>query len=212
MPNPDGTKTTEELRQPWAVQQAKEVIQAVVWTHPEAAARVEHFQITCDAEQEFAAQLLREVKAEWDAVEEKRKKITKPLDEAKRETQAVFKPVLEALKAIENAFKAKIAGYMQAKQQVNVAALQAAAAAPTAMAAAQSMDAYAPVQAPQGVSVRQVWKFEVTDPDLVPRHLCSPDMKKIAEELGKKTDKYGQPDVIPGVRVFQESVVTARGG
>lgn len=210
MPNPDGTKTPEELRQPWAVQQAKEVIKGVVWTHPDAASRVDAFQITTDAEQDFAAQLLHEVKAEWTLVEEKRKKITKPLDEAKRETQAVFKPVLEALKTVETALKDKIAGYMQAKQNANVAALQTASHAPSAMAASQSMGLYEPVQAPQGVSVRQVWKFEVTDPELVPRHLCSPDMKKIQEELGKKSDKYGQPDLIPGVRVYQEAVVAAR--
>lgn len=210
MPNPDGTKTPEELREPWAVQQAKEVIQAVVWTHPEAASRVSSFQITNDAEQDFAAQLLREVKAEWESVETKRKKITKPLDEAKRETQAVFKPVLEALKYVESHLKEKIAGYMQTKQQANVVALQAAASAPTALAATQQSSFYEPVQAPQGVSVRQVWKFEVTNPDAVPRELCSPDMQKISAALQAKTDKYGQPDLIPGVRVFQESVVTAR--
>ncbi len=191
---------------------AREVIARVQWTHPEALARLQSFEIQGDEHQDFAAQLLHEVKAEWTLVEAERKKITKPLNDAKKATDALFKPVLNALEAAEDVLKQKIAGYMAAKQQANTAALQAAAAAPSAMAASRAIDNYAPVVAPQGVSVRQVTKFEVTDPDLVPRHLCSPDMQKIGAELQKKTDKYGQPDPIPGVRVFQESVVTARSG
>jgi len=191
-------------------QLAREVIARVQWTHPEAMQKVAAWQICDDAQQEFAAQLLREVKAEWEIVEAERKKITKPLADVKKATDALFKPVLRALEDVEARLKEKIAGYMQAKQQANVAALQAAASAPTALAAAQQANFYEPVQAPQGVSVRQVWKFEVTDPSAVPRELCSPDMQKIAAALQAKTDKYGQPDLIPGVRVFQEAQVTSR--
>lgn len=191
-------------------QQAREVIARVQWTHPEALARLRALEIVSDEWQNFAAQLLHEIKAQWSLVESERKKITKPLNDATKATNTLFKPVLGALESAEEILKDKIAGYMQAKQNANMAALQAAAAAPTAMAATQSAAFYEPVQAPQGVSVRQIWKFEVTDPDLVPRHLCSPDMKKISEELGKKTDKYGSPDLIPGVRVYQEAQVTAR--
>lgn len=189
---------------------AREVIARVQWTNPDALPRLRAFEIVNDEQQEFAAQLLREVKAEQSLVEGERKKITKPLNDAAKATNALFKPVLTALEEAESALKGKIAGYMAAKQSANVAALQAASTAPTAMAAAQSMDLYAPVAAPQGISVRQVTKFEVTDPDLVPRHLCSPDMQKISTELQKKSDKYGQPDLIPGVRVFQEPVVSSR--
>lgn len=203
MPNPDGTKTDEEKREYWAVQQAKEVIQHVSWSHPAAIARLESFEISTDEYQAFAAQLLHEVKAEWSDVEDKRKAITKPLTEAHKATQAVFKPVLTALETAEKILKDKIAGYMQLKQQANVAALQAASQAPTALAASQAIDVYAPVAPPQGVSVRYVQKFVVEEPDLVPRDLCSPDEKKIGLALSAGRE-------VPGVRVFEEPVVTAR--
>jgi len=191
---------------------AREVIARVQWTHPEALARLQAFEIQGDEQQDFAARLLHEVKAEWTLVEAERKKITKPLNDAKKATDSLFKPVLNALESAEEVLKGKIAGYIAAKQQANTAALQAAASAPSAMAASQAIGNYAPVVAPQGVSVRDVWRFEVTNPDLVPRELCSPDMKKIGEALEAKAGKYGEPDVIPGVRVFKESIVTARRG
>jgi len=183
---------------------AREVIARVQWTNPDALPRLRAFEIATDAQQEFAAQLLREVKSEYALVEGERKKITKPLNDAAKATNALFKPVLTALEEAEETLKGKIAGYMAAKQDANVAALQAASAAPTAMAATQSMGAYEPVVAPQGVSVREVEKFEVVNPEQVPRYLCSPDTKKIQDELAKGNR------AIPGVRLFKESVVSAR--
>lgn len=46
-------------------------------------------------------------------------------------------------------------------------------------------------------------KFLITDPDLVPREYCSPDPKKIGAVDPTST-------AIPGVRFFQDDVVTSR--
>jgi hypothetical protein len=203
MPDANGLKTPEELREPWAVQLAKEVIAKVQWTHPEAQSRLVSFEIVSDEYQDFAAQLLREVKAEWSAVEEERKKITKPLNEATKATNALFKPVLGALESAEQILKNKIAGYLQAKQNANTAALMASVQLETPQQAMQVISQIEPVQAPQGVSVRKVWKFVIENPDLVPREFCSPDESKI--RLVDPTTAS-----IPGIRFFQEDVVTAR--
>jgi hypothetical protein len=56
-----------------------------------------------------------------------------------------------------------------------------------------------------GVSFRDEVKFEITDPDSVPREFCIPDEKKIrnmVKAMGKSTN-------IPGVRTWVEKVVSA---
>lgn len=57
-----------------------------------------------------------------------------------------------------------------------------------------------------GVSSRQVWKFEIVDPELLPRKFLVPDEKAIGgvvRSLGDKAD-------IPGVRVYPETVISSR--
>lgn len=56
-----------------------------------------------------------------------------------------------------------------------------------------------------GVSMRDEVKYEIMDPNAVPRDLCSPDERKIrnrVKDMGKATN-------IPGVRIWVEKVVSA---
>jgi hypothetical protein len=187
----------------WAVQQAKEALVEATWAETDALETLRGFEIPDDEEQEFAAKLLREVKEQWKTIEAQRKKITTPLNEALKQTNALFKPVLTALEEGESLLKSKITAYLEQKARANTAALQAASVAPTPAAATAALSTVAPVAPPTGVSVRHVWKFEVTDPDLVPREYCSPDGKKIGAVDPTTTQ-------IPGVRFFQEPVVSSR--
>lgn len=155
-----------------------------------------------DAQQEQVAEVLRRVKARYREIEDKRKEITVPLNAALRAVNDLFRPPRERFEALERMLKDKIAAYLREKSAANVAALQAVSVAATPAQATAALATVAPVAPPVGVSVRHVWKFEVTDPDLVPRELCSPDPKKIGQ-LAPGTD-------VPGVRWFQEPVVSAR--
>lgn len=200
----DIERESREAGDPWAVELSKKaVLPVALLTSPEAVSRMEQLPVTNDQEEAFAAQLLREVKEHWTSIDAQRKTITKPLNEVVKATQAVFKPILGVLEDEERILKDKLAGYAEVKESRNTAALQAAAVAPTPQVAQQAMAFVAPVAAPPGVSIRKVWKFEVTDPDLVPRELCSPDPQKISNRAAVTQD-------IPGVRFFQESVVTSR--
>lgn len=58
-----------------------------------------------------------------------------------------------------------------------------------------------------GVSMRKAWKFEVTNSDAVPRELCIPDERRIRERV----NALGESANIPGVRCWQENVVSASG-
>jgi hypothetical protein len=58
-----------------------------------------------------------------------------------------------------------------------------------------------------GVSMRTVWKFEITNPAAVPREYCMPDEIKI-----RKIVSALQADAsIAGVRIYREAVVASRG-
>lgn len=186
---------------------AREILVGVSALTSEAAVQgIQQLQVTNDDEQAFAAQLLQEIKTQWQALEDQRTTITGPLNKAQIAVNDLFRPASRALEHEEAYLKLKISEYLDTKQAANTAALQAASAAPTPEAAQQAIQNYAPVVAPQGVSVRKVWKFEVTDQNLVPRELCSPDPKKIEAAFHNGVTE------IPGVRFYQEPVVTARRG
>ena len=175
-------------------------------TSPAAVERIRQMPVTNDAEQDFAARLLGEIKGTWAELEKERTAITGPMNKALRATNDLFRPAAKALEHEEAYLKLRIVEYLEAKSQANTAALQLAAVAPTPELAQQAIQTVAPVAPPQGVSVRHVWKFEVTDANQVPREFCSPDEKKI-----KAAFELGMTD-IPGVKFFQEAVVSARSG
>jgi hypothetical protein len=57
-----------------------------------------------------------------------------------------------------------------------------------------------------GLSFRDEWKFEITDPDLIPREYLMVDeskLRKVVKALGKTAAN------IPGIRVFSEKVASA---
>lgn len=58
-----------------------------------------------------------------------------------------------------------------------------------------------------GVSIKDVVKFEVIDEDAVPRAFCSSDQKKIRGQVAS----FGIKTNIPGVRVWSEKGVSGRG-
>lgn len=162
----------------------------------------ENFVITTDEEQAGVVEVIRDAKRHIAEIEEQRKAFVNPLNQVVRGLNAFFKEPREIFEKLEESLKGKLEAYVASKNAANEAALQAAAAAPTAQVAQETLAVLAPVAPPSGVSIRYIWKFEVTDPDLVPREYCSPDPSKL-----KQADP-GTP--IPGVRFFQEASTTVR--
>jgi hypothetical protein len=64
--------------------------------------------------------------------------------------------------------------------------------------------AYVPSRAakPETLTVVKVWKFQITDPDLVPRDLCMPDESAIRQRVQQL--RSGAINTIPGVRVYEK--------
>lgn len=121
--------------------------------------------------------------------------------ERKRQEEA------ERLRRQEEA-KAEAEKMAKAEKQMDAGDLKGAEAtlnAPAQPAAVKPTTPEPPKVA--GVSMRDETKYEIVDPNVVPREFCTPDDKKIrnyVKAMGKSTN-------IPGVRVWVEKTVSAGG-
>lgn len=159
---------------------------------------VKGLQIADDADFAFVADLVKDAHANWKRLEERRTEITRPLLASKRKVDELFKPAQDALKQIEITLKGKIATYTEAQRAAQVEAMNVSAAQ---FAAGETPTAPIPdVPTAKGVSVgRSYWVAEVTDPEAVPRELCSPDAGKIACAIWYADTPNTPPRAIPGL-------------
>jgi len=154
----------------------------------------EGFAIQSTAQYALAGEVLDVVKGAWKELESKRVTITGPLNQALRATNDLFREPLATYKDCEEVLKKKMATYSRAAEAARVAAM-----------VAPSIDM--PILAPpvaQGVSIRTERRFRLVDESAVPRHLCSPDLRKISA-LPSDTE-------IAGVEWYDHDVVTVRSG
>lgn len=178
-----------------------------------AMSQIGQFVIDSQLRYTQAGELLQFVKARWAELEEKRTSITKPLNEALRNVNALFSPVQGPLKQAELILKTKIGNFIVQQQQLQEQAMRQAAAAiqqSQPAIAAQAMAAMAPVTQVQGISVKPEWDYEIVDPDAVPRNYCSPDHNKIKAALPNAIHHEKLTPQIPGIRFWIKGSVTAR--
>ncbi len=179
-----------------------------------------------------AAEHLKQVKAAQKKLEETRRRVTDPLNLALKEHNNLFRAPGDRLAQAERDIKAKLIGYAdeqdrlrQAEQaKADAAARQErerldalarkAAEAGRAAAAEKHTERAAAIVAPviqreapkvAGVASREVWKFQVENPALVPRDYLMLDVSKIGAYVrAMKADAK-----IPGVRIYPEKQVAA---
>lgn len=191
-----------------------------------------NYSIKTVEDYEAGTTLLMRVKGAQQKLEDARTSITKPMNAALKAINDFFRGPAEKLAAAESNVKRAMIGYTneqerlrkiaQAKadeaarketQRLQAQAAKAEASGKVEKAAALEMRA-ATVVAPvvnlappkvTGVSTREVWKFEVTDPLLVPRQYLVVDESKIRRVVGAlKGDTQ-----IAGVRVYTDKTIAS---
>lgn len=176
---------------------------------------LESFEITNEDDFTFAGNLLKLAKEKWKALEERRTEVTRPLNEALRAVNGWFKPAQEPYKQAELVLKQKISAYLLAQRAANEAAMQAAAQAAQAGdvdQAAQHVAALVEAPKVQGVSMREVWDFEVVNLDEVPREYLCLDAAKVRAAIWYADTERTPPRPIPGLRFFLKGQVSVRVG
>lgn len=172
---------------------------------------VKEFQIVNQPDMNFANECLVDVKGRLEHYEVEKKRATAPMNEALKVVRGWFKPLEDFYGQAEDIWKDKIGTWHLAeaeRQRQALAAVQQAhkAGDVQGVATAMAVAAQSTIETPTNLTVKEVWKFTVTDPAAVPREYCSPDANKIkavVEALGDKAN-------IPGVSVSLGTSIIAR--
>lgn len=199
----------------------------------QALARAESMTIQTADEYETAASELMAIKAKWKEIDDSRKALKQPVDEAAKRIQAFFKPPLDFLSRAEAVIKRTMVTWKT--EQDRIAREEARKADEKARKERERLEREArkaeeagrleraevlrdraevtvaappPPVAPRvsGLSERTTWKYEIVDAAKLPREYLIPDEKRIGAVVrALKGDTN-----IPGVRAYEESILGAR--
>ena len=191
------------------------------------------YEVSSQEDYLFANDQLGDVKKQAKTLDDRRKAITKPLDEAKKQVMDLFRPALDLLSSAEGIWKRKMLAWdneqdrkrreeearlreIARKEQERLRRLAESAAAKGNTDKAERMAAMAesmptpvvaaPVEKASGVSFREQWDFEIVDQSAVPREYLMVDAKRIG---GVVRAMKGATN-IPGVRVFAQKILARR--
>lgn len=196
--------------------------------------------ISNDADLDRLSQIVARAKKLVKKLSEKRKEVTAPADEFKKQVMAVEKNETELLnkliahgdklmgdyalakarkaeeerRAIE-AVQAVIAEVEVERQRRAEAAASAFGVSNTFTAPSAPMPQLEPTTTrakASNASFRETWTYEIINPNLVPRELCSPDPEKIKALLkSKKAEGYKTDEiVVQGLRISTTIQVRSR--
>lgn len=182
-----------------------------------------------------AGEDLKRIKGASARLDKLRKTMTQPIDQAKRAIMDFFRPYEVKLSASEATIKRSMIAYSteqdrirreeqrkaeeaarKEREKLEAQAAKAAAAGRTERAEQleeRAATVVAPViqrEAPKvaGVSMREVWKFEIVDPAQINAAFLMPDEKKIGAQV--RALKADATAIIgPGVRVYVEKQLAA---
>jgi hypothetical protein len=175
------------------------------------------------------------VNAEMKRLEQERLAITRPLDESKARTMALFAPPLAVLKHALDQYGTKVIAYNRAQDEMRIIAQRKAdelvarekkrlqdqadkaaakgneTKAETLQAAAASI--VAPIirtDAPKvaGTQFRKVWKFRLRDASKINAAFMAPDEVKIGKQV-RATGKDAEGIVGEGIEVWAEDVIAS---
>lgn len=169
------------------------------------------FEIEDDDDYAVVADGLKEVKTIAKDLEERRKKITQPINGALREFNSWFKPAQVILENTERLLKDRMDQYLREKEEKSRLAMA------TVLQASQEGDfdtaheaAKGIVESPiaAGISHSRYYDYEVVDLSVVPReHLCL-DHSSIKMHI--KSAGRAKPSDVPGIRFFEKTRTSVR--
>lgn len=169
---------------------------------------LESLVINTDAEYDMAGKYLQQATALSKALEAKRKAITGPMMQAKRELDGWIKPIVKVYDAAGATLKRKILEYQgrkMAEKQAIAEQMRAQHAqgniGQVMQLAAQAQVTSAPVL--DNVTMRKRWKFRIVDLNALPREYMVPNDTAIRLAMSNGIH-------VPGVEYYQEDEIAVR--
>lgn len=173
--------------------------------------------IESQADYDRAGDLVTGIKERWKYLEEKRTRVTQPLNAVIREVNSWFAPAQKPLEKAEAELKRQLTEYTVRTREANRVAMLAVAdkVASGEAPSTELMRSLTPIEQASNISVREYWDFEIVEPNAVAAKYCSPDPELIAkareEYLGRRGSPSVSPPPIDGVRFFLTGSVAVRG-
>jgi len=169
------------------------------------------FEIEDDEDYEVVAEGLKEVKRIYKELEERRKTVSKPLLEAKRNLDSWFKPATDLLLRTERDLKRKINEYTRKKKEQSKLAMEAAAKASREGdfdAAHEASKQIVELPTASGITVTSYYDYVVEDFDQIPREFLCVDHSAVNIHI--KNAGKSKPKAVPGIRFEEKSRTIAR--
>lgn len=168
------------------------------------AAEIAHFDVCDDDSLALAGELLVDVKTRQKRITEMKQSATRPMNEALKNIRAWFAPAEELLGTIEREVKNKVASYhtlleIERERATEALGKEGATSAEVGAALTNLGAAQAPKTA--GVSMREVWDFEVLDMRAVPVGFLQVNEADVRRAIANGLH------AIPGLRIFKKPVV-----
>lgn len=198
-----------------------DVLEATRQEMVQSGAALAQFFIRSQQQMDYASGYMQRVKGLWKTLDDSRKDMGRPFRAVVEQIQTNFKPVLEALEAVETVIKQKIDEGMAWSTQQAQAGFQAAHAAlaagdPQGVAVATQQAVGADLALSKGVSMRPKVKFEIVNPGELPPQYWSPDEDKVQAALDGMDPAQLQSVLaagytpIAGCRVWFENTIASR--
>lgn len=169
---------------------------------------IQESDITSSEDYEVAGTMLKDLKGQAKKLKDSRTEITGPMNQALEATRKLFRGPLKVLDECEAMIKKKMADYKNAIEEERQKALEVAGAASMAgdeKVAVAAMQRAAASKAPEvaGVSMTEVWDYEIVDEGKVPREFMCVDDSVVMATIKKNKGSTK----IPGLRIFSKTSV-----
>jgi len=166
--------------------------------------------VACETREQYAlcGQFLQQAQAQFKYFEGKRKKLTRPFLDCKREVDGWFTPITKAMATVKQVLASKIQAYDQRAAVAQRAALDAIEQAHqqgNQPAVEHHASQLTETPALPGVHKRNRWTFRVTDLGRVPRGFLVLDDRAVRNAI-----KSGARNV-PGLEIYEVESLVARG-
>ncbi len=160
-----------------------------------------------------AEDILKQLKTAYKTIENKRKELTRPLDESKRKIMEFFKPPLKLIKDRQNATEYEMRGYLakeRAKKEEaekKIKELRERALNGDEKAQQEVVESIAiKKEEPTRAATRTIYTFEITDVSQIPREYLIPNEKLIGEIVRQQKEQT----TIPGIKVVKKITIVSR--
>lgn len=162
--------------------------------------KIEALAIRSDDDRIKAGRFVAELRRQITDLDKRRKAITKPIDQAKKQVMDLFRPAQEALQEASTILERALRQYDEDKRRAETLALEAARDEVDPVKARELVVAASAGPVDDGALTTVVTlDFEITDPAAVPREYCAPVPALIRQQV-----QAGNTS-IPGVRVFEKT-------